>query len=464
MESSSGLAVPRGPPRLSSPLLHVNPHIALMHVCEKGPAPDPRGTQVRRDGSPMNVLITTQVFPPEIHPTAVMVQQLARYLARRGHDVTVACGHPHHPTGRLPSGWSRRLLAREKSDGVRVLRGWHAISPSRSIAVRAAVFVSQALGTTAAALGAPAPDVVVNYGPPFVGPLLSAGIAKAHGAPLLSVIYDIYPDVVIGSGKLRNGFAIAAARRAERAQYRVSDRILVLSEGFRRRLQAKGVSPAKVVTVPVWLETDEITPRSRDNAWRRRHGIDAEVKVVLYAGTIGLVSGARVVLEAAERLRARRDVLFLFVGEGQVKDELERTARASGLPNVRFLPFQPRGELCDVQASADVSLVTLAPGRGETSVPSKVIGYMAAGRPVVASVDLDCDTAEVIRSARCGVVVPPGDAAALAKALDSLIADEAERNVMSERARRAFEDRFAADAALRAYAEILEVLGRERAG
>jgi colanic acid biosynthesis glycosyl transferase WcaI len=409
----------------------------------------------------MNILITTQVFPPEIHPTAVMVQQLARYLAGRGHDVTVACGHPHHPTGRLPSGWSRRLLERQASDGIRVLRGWHAISPSRSIAVRAAVFVSQALGTTAAALGAPAPDVVVNYGPPFVGPLLSAAIAKAHGAPLLSVIYDIYPDVVIGSGKLKNGFAIAAARRAERAQYGVSDRILVLSEGFRRKLQAKGVRPEKVVTIPVWLETNEITPRSRDNAWRRLHGISPEVKVVLYAGTIGLVSGARIVLEAAEHLRARHDVLFLFVGDGQVKDELVEAARASGLPNVRFLPFQPRGDLSDVQASADVSLVTLAPGCGETSVPSKVIGYMAAGRPVVASVDLGCDTAEVIRSSGCGVVVPPGDANALAEAVETLLANDEERQRMCQRARLAFEDRYGAEAALRGYAEILEALGRE---
>lgn len=410
----------------------------------------------------MNVLITTQVFPPEIHPTAVMVQQLARYLAQRGHDVTVACGHPHHPTGRLPSGWSRRLLEREQSDGVRVLRGWHAISPSRSIAVRAAVFVSQAIGTTAAALGAPAPDVVVNYGPPFIGPLLSAAIAKAHGAPLLSVIYDIYPDVVIGSGKLTNPLAIALAKRAERAQYGVSDRILVLSEGFRRTLQAKGVRPEKVITVPVWLDADEITPGNRDNAWRRRHGIDEESKVVLYAGTIGLVSGAHVVLEAAERLRARSDVLFLFVGEGQVKDELEAAANASALRNVRFLPFQPREALRDVQASADASLVTLAPGRGATSVPSKVIGYMAAGRPVVASVDPDCDTAEVIRSAGCGVLVPPGDGAALARALDVLLADDEERRLMSRRARRAFEERFAADAALRGYADILEGLGRKR--
>jgi colanic acid biosynthesis glycosyl transferase WcaI len=145
-----------------------------------------------------------------------------------------------------------------------------------------------------------------------------------------------------------------------------------------------------------------------------------------------------------------------------VKDELERSSRA--LPNVRFLPLQPRADLALVQATADVSLVTLAPGRGQTSVPSKVIGYMAAGRPVVASVDLDCDTAAAIRSPECGVVVPPGDAGALATAVEALLADEAERRRLGARARRAFEEHHAAEAVLGRYAEVLEALGSEHEG
>jgi colanic acid biosynthesis glycosyl transferase WcaI len=407
----------------------------------------------------MNVLITTQVYPPEIHPSALMVAQLARFLAARGHDVTVACGQPHHPTGRLPSGWSRRLLRREDDRGVRVLRGWHAVSSSRRIGVRGLVWLSQALGTACAAVRAPPPHVVVNYGPPLVGPLFGAALARARRARLLSVVYDIYPDVAVDGGSVKNGLVIAVAGRAERAQYRLSDRILVLSEGFRRRLEGKGVDPQKIVTIPVWLEADEITPRDRDTAWRRRHGIGPETQVVLYAGTIGLVSGGHVVIEAAERLRDRREILFLFVGDGQLRDALERAAKAARLPGVRFLPFQPREELADVQASADVSLVTLAPGRGRTSVPSKVLGYLAAARPVVASVDADCDTAETIRAARCGLVVPPGDPGPLAAALEALLADGSRRGDMGARGRLAFERDFGAEGALRRYAEVLEELG-----
>jgi colanic acid biosynthesis glycosyl transferase WcaI len=155
----------------------------------------------------------------------------------------------------------------------------------------------------------------------------------------------------------------------------------------------------------------------------------------------------------------RADVLFLFVGDGQVREECERAAREAALANVRFLPFQPRAELAEVQASADVSLVTLARGRGGTSVPSKVLGYMAAARPVLASVDAGCDTARTIESAGCGVVVPPGDAAALAATLEAMLADEPGRRRMGEAGRRAFERDFGAEAALRRYAEMLEEVG-----
>jgi len=306
---------------------------------------------------------------------------------------------------------------------------------------------SQALGTALAALTWRSPDVVVNFGPPLAGPLLAAIIAKLRRRRSIAVIYDLYPDIAIDAGKLRNPLFVAAARLAERLAYRWADRIVVLSEGFRRTLVGRGVPAPKIDVVPVWLDPAEITPRPRDNPWRRAHGIPVEKKVVLYAGTIGLISGASIVLDAAERLADRDDILFLFVGEGRLKDELESEAKRRRLQGVRFLPFQPRDCLPDVQATADMTLVTLLPGRGRTSVPSKVVGYLAAGRAVVASVDQDSDTAETVRSGACGVVVPPGRADLLADAVRRM-ADSADRGTMGAAARRTFETVYAKDAAI----------------
>jgi putative colanic acid biosynthesis glycosyltransferase WcaI len=404
----------------------------------------------------VRVLLMSQVFPPELHPSAVMVDQLAEHLSKLGARVAIAAGYPHHPHGILLGGYRRSLLRKEKRGGFEVRRGWHWISRSPRIPSRAAVMVSQALGRTLAGAGWGPVDVVVDYGPPLVGPLFSAALAAARGARFVPVIYDLYPDVAVETGKVRNGLVIGAARAAERLVYGRADRVVVLSEGFRRALVGRGVPRSKVAVVPVWLDAREIVPSPRTNAWRREVGVDPTTKVILYAGTIGLVSGAAILIAVAASMRERSEALFLMVGEGQVKEEIEREARRRGLRNLRFLPLQPRERLNEVQAAADVSLVTLAPGRGRTSVPSKIVGYMAAGRPIVASVDADSDTAAAVREGACGIVTPPGDPAALAAAISSLLDDAARREEMGRAARSYFETTYSKDAALAAMTAVLE--------
>ncbi len=388
------------------------------------------------------ILITTQVYPPEIHSTSIMVRELAAHLSQNGWDVDVVCGYPHHPSGTLPGGWTKSLWRKEKEDGFRVLRTWHLTHPSRLISVRASVYVSQALGTAAGAFLSKKPDVILVYGPPLVGPGLGALVALKHGAKLVNVVYDIYPDIAIETGKVTNPLVIGAARLAERFQYWASDLTIVLSEGFKRQLMDKGVSEEKIAVIPVWLDPDEIKPMDRDNAWRREQGIPLDKFVVLYAGTIGVVSGAAMVADAANILRDRDDVLFLLVGEGEEKPKVEARAKELGLANMRFLPFQPRERLPEVQATADVGLVTLLPGRGRTSVPSKVQGYMAAGRPVIASVDAESDTAKEIEDNDAGVLATAGDSKSLAEVISATAANDGRLIDLGKKGRNRFIQRY----------------------
>jgi len=370
----------------------------------------------------MRVLITTQVFPPEIHPSARIVLELATALNEAGHEVTVATGFPHHPHGRLPAGHAKRWLSRETVNGVRIVRGWHFTSPSASIPVRGLVYVSQAIGTAFAALASGRPDVVINFGPPLVGPCLSLFLAKRFRVPHVPVIYDLYPDVAVETGAVRSETIIRLSRMAERWVYRGSSRIVVLSEGFRRTLvERKGVPAGKVRVIPVWIDAEEIHRPADAGAWRKSWNIPPESFVVLYAGTIGLVSGAEIMLEVAKRWVDTPGVLFLFVGAGRTKENVRK--RAGGLPNVRFLDFQPREELSRMLAAADVGVVTLLPGRGRTSVPSKMLGYMAVELPVIASCDENSDSAAMVRESGCGETVPAGDAAAISGALGRFHAD-----------------------------------------
>ena len=187
-------------------------------------------------------------------------------------------------------------------------------------------------------------------------------------------------------------------------------------------------------------------------------GIPIEKFVILYSGTIGLVSGAEVVLKVAQQLSAYADILFLFVGAGQTKDKLEAHAQLLGLQNVRFLPLQARERLSELQASADVSLVTLAPGRGKTSVPSKILGYMAAARPVIASVDLNCDTACMVRESGCGQVVPPAQRTELTKAILHYYRNPEDRQTAGEKGRQFFLANLDRHVVLKKYIDVIENL------
>jgi len=301
-----------------------------------------RGARLR--AARVNLLLLPQVYPPETHPTAVMVEQLARALIGQGHAVTVACGYPHHPHGEVLGGYVKRPFLRENIEGVQVLRAWHMTTTRHSIPARAGVMISQAFAAAFAALLADPPDVVLNIGPPLVGPLAGALLARRFGAKHVTVIFDIYPDVAAATGKVRNRALIRAAQVAAELGYRASDRIVVLSEGFRRTLIDKGVPQEKLSVIPVWLEADEIRPLPRETRLRTELGLDPSRFIVLYAGTIGLVSGATIVPAAAALVRDPR-VVFLFVGGGEALQEVQRSVSAHGLQNVRFLPSQPRERL-----------------------------------------------------------------------------------------------------------------------
>jgi colanic acid biosynthesis glycosyl transferase WcaI len=146
-------------------------------------------------------------------------------------------------------------------------------------------------------------------------------------------------------------------------------------------------------------------------------GVSPECFICLYAGTMGLISGIAMLADTARRIIDRKDIIILCVGEGVAKDSLQINVADLGLSNVIFLPFQPADQLNAMLAAADIGIVTLLPASGKSSNPSKVLGYMSAGRPVLASVADDSATAEIIRAGKCGWVVPCQDSSAMADAI-----------------------------------------------
>jgi colanic acid biosynthesis glycosyl transferase WcaI len=370
----------------------------------------------------MRIGLICQYFPPEVAPIGVMVLELAQDLAQSGHELTIFTGFPNHPQGKVFTGYRCQLRGQSErlSDGVMVRRNWLYVTSSKSFFPRILNYASYAMSTLVSTF-INRQDIYLIISPPlsnfFIGLLL-----RLLGRRYVLNVQDIYPDAAIAVGVLRNSVLIDILKRVESLGYRMADLVTVISKGFRSNLMAKGVPDGKLMVIPNWIDLEEIQPQPKPNSFSTRYEVN-DGFVVLYSGTIGLVSGAEIMTDVAHLLKDEAAIVLMIVGEGIVKSRLQVEAEARSLNNIRFLPFQPRDVLPELLSSASVGLVTLKPGHGGNSVPSKILGYMAAGRPVIASVDPESDTWAFVKEADCGICVPPGDAAALADAIRRLNLD-----------------------------------------
>lgn len=405
----------------------------------------------------MRIAILSQWYPPEQAPIGYMVRELAQSLAERGHVVTVITGFPNHPGGVVFGGYTKRWCLNEPSDGFKVRRMYLFTKSNPGKFARILTFVSFTLSSAWALLMHRHTDLIFAVFQPLSVGMTLPVLARLKKAKLVLNVQDLHPDVPIELGMIRNTLLIALLRGVERFGYRTADGLAVICEAFREHCIAKGARQSDIEVIPNWIDTDEIRPGERRNGFRAEMGISYDDVVVLYAGTIGMVSGAEIVLRAAANLaKEQPKVRFVFVGEGPALPELKAGATELGLENILFAPFQPREKLAEVQAMADISLVTLKRGKGRTSVPSKVLGYMAAARPVVASVDSNSETARLVLSAGCGVVVESEDGAALAEAIGRLAVSVEDRCLMGQRGRQFLEANYRRATVTKRYAEFFE--------
>lgn len=408
-----------------------------------------------------DVVIVTAWFPPESAPFGQMMFELARYLGAAGLSVDVITNVPNHPSGHVYAGFSNRVFSESAlGPGVRVVRlgivprfrGGRA-PPGRLYRLVSFLWFTIAAGVAVLLRHKPRVIFAVLQPLTVAVPLLAA--ARLRRAKVIFNVQDLHPDALVDIGLVKNRSVIAALRFLERLAYRCADALAVICDGFRDHCIARGADPAHVEVIPNWINLDEIRPQLQASRLRAEIGIPNEAFVALYAGTIGLVSGADVLIDACARLPPDSAIRVVFVGEGQLVPLLKEKASRLAPDTFCFLPFQPRDRLNDVQSLADVSVVTLLPGHGRTSVPSKVLGYMAAGRPVIAAVDLDSETARLIHAAGAGWVVPPGDPNSLARALLDAQRDEDKRHRCGRSGRRYLEDHHRQDAVLERYARLL---------
>lgn len=369
----------------------------------------------------MRILMIAPHYAPDLGPSAPLFTMLAVGLVRRGHQVTVLTTVPHYPTGRVPVEYRINRIQRSIEDGVEVVRVPIPSIDRTNLAKRLLQFIFYQLGATWEGIRRKY-DVVFSANPALWVWLPFACLAAYRKKPSIYSVYDVYPNVGVTLGVFRIKPVINAVGRLERYCLDHAELIRILSESFRPGLSALGVPDEKMVLVYDWVDTDLVKPLPRNTPFAQDLHLSDRF-VVLYAGNIGLSQGLEHVLTAAESLANFQDIAFVFVGDGAGRELLVSEAKQRGLTNVQFMPFQPRSRLPEVLACADVSLVVLRRGIGSDSLPSKIYSILASGRPILASVDVGCETWKLVERAEAGVCVPPENPQELAKAILSLKQD-----------------------------------------
>jgi colanic acid biosynthesis glycosyl transferase WcaI len=407
----------------------------------------------------MRILLLSTYFQPDITANGILMTQLAEGLAELGHELTVVTTMPHYDRNRIWEQYRGRLFVHEPWGRLDVRRIYlYVPKRKQNLAGRALGYATFNILSTAASVLAGKHDVMLTPSPPLTNGIAALLVSRLYGVPFIYNTQDIYPDVAIRLGVLKNRAMIAMFRAMERFVYRQAAAVSVISEGFRRNLLAKGVPDHKIHVIPNFVDTDLMAPQPRHNGFSREHGLDDRF-TVLFAGNVGLSQGLESVLEAAQLTNNLGDVLYLIVGNGAAKADLEAQAQQMHLTNVAFLPFQPQEMVPEMYASADVCLVPLRHGLSNDSVPSKVFTIQGAARPLIAAVDQHSDTWDYVQSAGCGLCIEPEDPAALSAAICTLRSDGSARQQMGARGRQYVLSKYTREAVVQQYASLLEKVG-----
>ncbi len=373
---------------------------------------------------PAGVVVLCPHFAPDTAPTGTVMTRIVDELVELGHRVHVVTALPWYRTHGIEDGWGGGLVRREMTPWGSITRVHPFPGDDKTNLVRRAFgFVGFSLLAGFEGLRAGGwfrrASAVIAMSPPLTLGLVGRIVATAHRAPLVFNIQDVFPDAAIETGAITNRYVIAVARWLERVSYRCADAVTVLSSDLGDNVRAKLPERLadRVHEIPNFVDTDAIVPLDRLTEYRADLGLGPG-PVVLYAGNVGFSQSLELVLGAA---RALPDVHFLINGDGGARASLEAAGR--DLPNVTFRGYLPVERLSELLATGDVHVVPLKAGLGRVSVPSKTYSILAAGRPVVASIDAGTAVPRMLDASGGGVSVPPDDLDAFVSALREMVDD-----------------------------------------
>ena len=381
----------------------------------------------------MRIFLLGINYHPELTGIGKYTGELATWLAEQNQEVIVATAPPYYPEWKVHPGYSPFRFRQENIEGVTVIRCPLWVPKRPSGMARILHLASFAISSSLAAIYAGyryRPDLIIVIEPPlFCSPTAILLARFTKGRSWLH-IQDLEVDAAFELNILKSERLRHWALRIESTLMRNFDRVSTISDAMLKRVGQKGVPLDRLVLFGNWADLTHLSPDPKAGLqFKESQNIPKNQRIALYSGNLGEKQGVEIVVEAAQLLRHRSDLTFIICGSGAAEIRLREIAK--GLPNVIFLPLQPKEVFHQMLNAADVHLLPQRHDAADLVMPSKLTGILAVGGLVVATALQETQVGRVVQAVG-GYLTIPGDAEAFAETVVSAIDDP----MAAEKARR----------------------------
>lgn len=370
-----------------------------------------------------NLLVYAHYYYPDVASTGQILTEFAEGLNDTFHT-TVICTVPSY-TGKISRYYRKHKYYYENINGVDVLR--IRVPEFRKSFALSRIFniLSYFFSAILATFRVGHQDYVFTISqPPVLGGLLGVVGKYIKCARLIYNIQDFNPEQVMAVGFTHNKPVLNAMMRLDKYSCRKADKVIVVGRDMIETLHRRFADMIPYAYINNWINEEEIYPLPKDHSqvleFRKKYGLENKF-VIMYSGNVGLYYDLLSILKIVERFKETEDVMFAFVGEGSVLETLCEYKESKGLSNVVFIPYQKKSELIYSLNAGDVHLVVNAKGIKGVSVPSKLYGVMAVGKPVLGILEQGAEARLILEDADCGISVEPGDYEAIAALIRNYI-------------------------------------------
>jgi glycosyltransferase involved in cell wall biosynthesis len=405
----------------------------------------------------MNICVVCHYFWPEISAPSARLKEMADCWVAEGHQVTVVTNFPNHPTGTIHPGYEGRTFMEENVGGLRILRCRTYATPNSGFLKKTLshlVFAWNAVRQARRHLSKV--DVILVSSPTLFSAVGALCLSGQLRRPYIIEVRDLWPAIFVELGVLKNRLLIKLLEALELFLYRKSRHVVTVTQAFADDIARRTIPATKITVIRNGVDLTRFKPGERSSAIAEEFQVRQKF-VVLYIGAHGISQGLVALLEAARRLEQDKEIQFLFIGDGADKEKLVEAARGMGLTNVSFFPGESRNRMPDLYRLSDICLVPLRNiPLFRTFIPSKMFEIMAAGKPIVAS--LEGEAAGILKESGAARITPPENAEAIAQAIVELKNSPEARRAMAENGRRFVERHYDRSRLARRYRELMQTV------